>query len=159
LNIDSKGEKMEPTIVKKEAFTVVGMKYRGKNEHREIPQLWSVFIERIPMVKHIADPHVCYGVCDNEDESTGVFDYIAGLPVTDVSEIPEGMIHWEIPEQTYAMFTCTLSGIHEAFAYAYKTWLPQSGYQRADGPDLELYDEEFEPESGRDKMYIYIPIA
>jgi hypothetical protein len=57
-----------------------------------------------------------------------------------------------------SIFACTLAGIHEAFDYAYKTWLPQSGYQRGGGPDLELYGEEFDPESGRDDMYIYIPI-
>ena len=35
---------MEPKLVHLPAFTVVGMKYRGKNEQNEIPQMWGRFI-------------------------------------------------------------------------------------------------------------------
>ena len=38
---------MEHQIVNKPGFTVVGMKYRGKNEHDEIKQLWGQFVPRI----------------------------------------------------------------------------------------------------------------
>jgi AraC family transcriptional regulator len=149
---------MEPKIVKRAAFTVVGMKYHGKNENNEIPQMWGQFGPRVPEIKHIVDPHVAYGVCDNFDESSSEFDYIAGFEVGSTAEIPEGMVSWDIPEGKYAVFTCTLPTLGETYQYAYYTWLPQSGYQRAAGPEFELYDESFDPKDPSSKMDVYVPI-
>ena len=149
---------MEPKIVKRAAFTVVGMKYHGKNENNEIPQMWGQFGSRVPEIKHRVDPHVAYGVCDNFDESSSEFDYIAGFEVGSTAEIPEGMVSWDIPEGKYAVFTCTLPTLGETHQYAYHTWLPQSGYQRAAGPEFELYDESFDPKDPNSKMDVYVPI-
>ena len=38
---------MEPEFVTKAAFTVIGMKYRGKPEGDDIPQLWRAFGARM----------------------------------------------------------------------------------------------------------------
>jgi len=149
---------MEPKIATRPAFTIVGMLYRGKNEKGEIPQMWDEFISRADEIKRKVNPHVAYGVIDNFDMRSGEFDYVAGFEVESIADIPEGMVSWEVPEGTYAVFTCTLPTLMEAFQYAYKTWLPQSGYSRADGPEFELYDENFDPEDESSEMYIYIPI-
>lgn len=149
---------MEPKIVSRPAFTVVGVKYRGKNENKEIPQLWEKFMPRMDEVKHKENPHVCYGVMDNFDKKTGDFDYLAGFEVKSTEDIPEGMVSWKVPEQTYAVFACTLQSIMDAFRHIYKRWFPQSSYQRTDGPEFELYDENFKPDEGKLDMYIYIPI-
>ncbi len=149
---------MEPKISNRPAFTVVGMKYRGKNENKEIPQLWQKFKPRMDEVKHKVNPHVCYGVMDNFDMKSGEFDYVAGFEVKSTADVPEDMVCWEVPEQTYAVFPCTLPNIVEAFRHVCKEWLPQSGYQRTDGPEFELYDENFQPDEGKLDMYIYIPI-
>ena len=68
------------------------------------------------------------------------------------------MVCWEIPESKYAVFTCTLPTIGKAFDYAYKTWLPQSGYERTCGSEFEFYDKDYNPEDENSEMYIYIPI-
>jgi AraC family transcriptional regulator len=149
---------MEPKIIKGAAFTVVGMKYHGKNENNEIPQLWGEFGPRMGEIKQVANPHVAYGVCDNFDESSSEFDYIAGFEVGSTAEIPEGMVSWDIPAGQYAVFTCTLPTLGETYQYAYHTWLPQSGYQRAAGPEFELYDESFDLRDPRSEMDVYIPI-
>ena len=149
---------MEPKIVSRPAFTVVGMKYRGKNENNEIPQMWREFGPRECEIKHMAQPHVAYGVCGNYDEGSGEFDYVAGFGVDSLADMPEGMVSWEVPEQIYAVFTCTLPTLGETFEYAYKTWLPESGYERADGPEFELYDESFDPEDKSSQMTVYIPV-
>lgn len=38
-----------------------------------------------------------------------------------------------------------------------ETWLPQSDYQRSDGPDFERYDASFDPDE-KGPLTIYIPI-
>jgi AraC family transcriptional regulator len=149
---------MEPKIINRPAFTVVGAKYHGKNENDEIPQMWGEFGPRMGEIKHVVDPHVAYGVMDNYDEESGTFDYLAGLEVESAVDLPEGMVGWEVPEQTYAVFTSTLPTLHETFQHIYETWLPQSGHQRAGGPEFELYDENFDPQDESSEMYIYIPV-
>jgi len=157
--IQQKKEKrtMEPKIVTKPAFTVVGMKYRGENKENEIAQMWREFIPRIKEIKHISNDEVSYGVC-SDLEDTDVFEYVAGMEVDSAADIPEGMVSWRVPEQKYAVFTCTLQTLHTAYKHAFQTWLPQSGYQRGDGLDFELYDETFDPEAEGSELYIYIPI-
>ena len=149
---------MEPKIVSRPAFTVVGMKYRGKNEQNEIPQLWSQFGPRMGEIKHKVDRDIAYGVMGNLDESSGEFDYVAAIEVENADDLPNGMVSWGVPEQTYAVFTCTLPTIRETFQHVYETWLPQSAYQRGMDVEFELYDADFDPEDPSSEMTIYIPI-
>ena len=148
----------EPKITNKPRFTVIGMKYRGKNEHNEIPQLWDQFMTREGEIKQKIDSNACYGVEDNIDETSGEFDYVAAFEVPSDADAPEGMVKWEVPEQNYAVFTCTLPTIREAYETAYKSWLPKSNYQRAAGPEFELYDQDFDHRDPGSPMYLYIPI-
>ena len=149
---------MEPTFVSRSAFTVVGMKYRGKNEHEEIAQMWNRFMPRSGEIQHRVDPHVAYGVMGNLDMDSGEFDYLAGYEVEHAADVPEGMSHWAVPAQTYAVFPCTLPTLLEVMHQIYQTWLPASGRQRADGPDFEFYNEWFDPSDPSSAMYIYVPV-
>jgi len=149
---------MEPKIVEKAGFTVVGMKYRGKNENNEIPQMWQAFGPRVGEIKNMVDDHVAYGISANMDESTGEFDYVAGFEVSRAEDVPEGMVRFDVPGGQYAVFTTTLPKIGETFHNAYHTWLPQSGYRPTGGPEFELYDEDFDPQDPNSKFDLYIPI-
>lgn len=104
----------EPKIVTKPAFTIIGMKYRGKNEHEEIPQ-WGEFMPRAGEIKDKLKPDICYGFCDNYDDANGEFDYVAAFEIGGETEAPDGMVKWDVPAQTYAVFTCTLPTIREAY--------------------------------------------
>jgi AraC family transcriptional regulator len=148
---------MEPKIESRAAFRVVGMKVRGKNEQNEIPRLWGEFASRVGEVQNRVEEHSTYGVAGNYEDS-GEFDYVAGINVSTAAEVPEGMVSWDIPAQTYAVFSCTLPTLGSTLKYIHGTWLPASGYRQADGPALELYDEDFDPENPDALMYVYIPI-
>jgi predicted transcriptional regulator YdeE len=145
---------MEPKIVTKPAFTAVGLMYFGKNENNEIPQVWGKLNPRHEEIKHRAGP--AYGICgDLEDD--GRFHYLAGYEVSETTDLPADMEKWDIPEQQYAVFPCNLKTIHETYQYIFETWLPQSGYTRADGPDFEFYGEEFDMATG-EGLAIYLPV-
>ncbi len=142
-------------IEKKPSFEAVGLKYRGKNEKNEVPELWESFVPRVGEVKNRADMAVSYGVMDNLDSETGEFDYIACVEVTSSEELPQGMVSTKVPDQTYAVFKAALPTIKEAFGQICREWLPESGHERSPGPEFELYGKEF----GVDQtIYIYIPI-
>jgi predicted transcriptional regulator YdeE len=146
---------MEPKIVTKPAFTVVGMEYVGMNKQNEIKDMWDEFVPRRGEIKHADYSWGTYGICLGEATEESPW-YLAGVEVSLVEDVPEDMVVWEVPEQTYAVFACTLPTLHEAYRHAFEDWMPRSGYERVDGPDFELYTEEFEPTESR--MYIYVPI-
>jgi predicted transcriptional regulator YdeE len=145
---------MEPQIVKKPAFDVVGLPYQGLNENNDIAKVWDQFLPRIGEIDHMESD--AYGVC-GEVESDGSFKYLAGFQVAEVADLPDQMSHWRIPEETYAAFPCSLQTIRDTFHHAYQNWLPQSDYQRGDGLDLEYYPPEFDGEVGTG-MFVYIPV-
>ena len=152
--------KMQPMIVTKPAFSVVGLKYRGKNENNEIAAMWDVANARAPEIVAAAEGlGAAYGIC-RDMEADGIFEYLACLEIKDIREIPEGMERWDVPEQTYAVFPCKLGTIGEAYRYAFQEWLPASGYQRGDGPDFEYYDYTFDPNDAENsQLYVYIPVV
>ncbi len=155
LRAKERGE-MEPKIVTKPAFKVVGMEYVGLNKHNEIKDMWDEFVPRMREIKHADYSWGTYGICRGEANEETAW-YLAGVEVTKVEDVPAGMAVWEIPQQTYAVFACTLPTLHEAYRYAFEDWLPGSSYQRVDGPDFELYSEEFEPDDPR--LHIYVPVS
>ncbi|MCC6443187.1 MAG: AraC family transcriptional regulator [Armatimonadetes bacterium] len=138
---------MEPTFQTRPGFVVAGMLYRGKNQNQEIPRLWDAFIKREEEIEYRTVPCTAYGVCDRYDPATGDFDYLAGFGVDRADGLPEGMVSWRIPAQTYAVFPTILATLMQTIKYANHTWLPQSGCRRGEGPEFELYDEYFMSES------------
>ena len=149
---------MEIKIVERSAFTVVGLKYRGKNENNEIPQLWRDLGPRCGEIAHQADESTAYGICANMDSETGAFDYVAGFEVSSAGDAPEGMAAFEVPAGKYAAFSTTLPKLGETFQNAYHTWLPQAGHRPTGGPEIEVYDEQFDPQDPNSEFAVYIPI-
>jgi AraC family transcriptional regulator len=69
-----------------------------------------------------------------------------------------------VPAGTYAVFThygplFGENGLNTSYEYIYGHWLPQSGYELSGAPELELYDERFDPNgSPQSEMDLYVPI-
>ena len=154
-NYDKENKPMKPQIIKKAAFDIIGLLYEGKNENNEIAQVWDQFIPRLGEIKHKAPDS--FGVC-GETEPDGRFQYLASFQVSQVADIPDGMTHWTVPEQTYAAFPCTLQTIGDTYQHIYQNWLPKSDYKRNDGPDFEYYPPEFDGSAGAE-MFVYIPVT
>jgi AraC family transcriptional regulator len=134
------------------------MVFRGKNDDNQIPQLWGEFGPRMSSIENVVNPQVCYGVVTKFDQTSHEFEYVAAMEVIGDADLPAGMERFDLPEAKYAVFTCTLPTIGEAYGFIDGTWLPQSGHRRTGGPEFELYDERFSPEDPSSEMEIYIPI-
>ena len=154
---------MQPTIKDMPGFIVVGMEYVGKNQHREISQLWEVFNPRRGEIPHLVQPLVAFGVT-GVMRPDGTFSYLAGYAVSAVEQLPAGMTAVTVPPARYAVFTHRgpLFGVpHDldaTYQYIYHSWLPASGFKRANTPAFEWYDERFEWDSAESEMDIYIPL-
>ncbi|MDI3474909.1 MAG: hypothetical protein PWQ79_738 [Thermococcaceae archaeon] len=151
---------IEPKIQSLGAFTVMGLVIRTKGRGPEIPKLWNQFMQRYKEIAAIVHPEFTYGVIRNFDKNTGEYDYMAGVEVPPDTKPPHGMIKWNIPAQTYAVFPTTLQKVHAIFRYIYDEWLPNSKeFVRGSGPEFELYDDSFSPEDRNSVFYIYIPVV
>src|SRR6201996_7169234 len=123
-----------------------------------IPALWNRFHRDVhDLPGRIGQ--VAYGVCCNGDDA-GNFDYIAGVEVADFSDLPRDFSRVRIPEQRYAVFTHRdhISAIRRTVNTVWNHWLPSSGYQMADAPNFERYDERFDPATGDGGLEIWVPI-
>ncbi|MBP1692465.1 MAG: MerR family transcriptional regulator [Chloroflexi bacterium] len=149
--------KMEPKIVNMDKFYIVGLPYIGDNEHQEISEMWGVFNQRAGEIKHLAPVDGAYGMC--YPHPTARMEYVAAFKVTELADIPDGMVGKEVPAQTYVVFQAQgLDDIGPTYHKIMQEWLPGSGYQAGDGPDFELYNEEFDPVTASGTLYIYFPI-
>jgi len=148
---------MEPKIVEKKDFKVVGIPYYGNNENGEIPKLWGVYNERAGEIKDIVSHEVCLGVCDPGMSEDGKFHYTICKEVKSFQDIPQGMITKEVPGGKYLVFTYNgpIEKIGEFYKKIYGTWLPNLQYEVEVRPDFEYYDKRF-CENG--EMDIYVPI-
>ena len=102
---------------------------------------------------------MAYGVCCNGDDA-GNFDYIAGVEVSDFSDLPREFAGVRIPGQKYAVFTHRdhISTIRRTVNTIWNQWLPASGLKVADAPNFERYDENFDPLSGNGGLEIWVPV-
>lgn len=160
--IDRKENTMEPKITNKPAMTVVGLSYVGRNENNEIPQLWGQWNARSGELKNRTG--MCaYGACFSSPEGAGEgeFEYVACMEVSEVSNIPEGMVVRHIPGYKYAVFTHhgKLDKLGDTYKYIYETWLPQADVElHPDKFDMELYDNRFLFDSDESAFDILVAI-
>jgi predicted transcriptional regulator YdeE/DNA-binding transcriptional MerR regulator len=157
-------KEMEPKIIEKEGFTLVGVRYFGTNENHEISELWTQFNELAAKTNGVpnAEGDAAIGLCtvlDDVPMEEG-FEYVAGFPVSNVEDVPEGFVVREVPPHTYAVFAHKgdMQGLAKTYEYIYETWLPQSGYELAEKIDFEYYDQDFKDFAPDSIFYIYLPI-
>lgn len=167
---------MEPEIVRKESFRVVGMQItttlKSNAENMDIAKLWERFAPRMDEIAGRVDPAVTYGICgspaDEETchcEMTEETEYaeLVCVRVESPGRLPEGMTAATVPARTYAVFThkgkLFPNYLPQTYDYIYGTWLPGSGYELDGGFDFELYDERFKAiDDPASEMDIYVPI-
>jgi AraC family transcriptional regulator len=155
-----KGDKpMDFRIEHKEAFTLTGLPLAtttdGKKAYAEIPAFWKECgnnggIERLCR----AMPSGCpagsglglIGVsADDLDPATGNFTYLISIETPDDrSRLPSGCVDVKAPAGAWAIFTARgplPKAFQEMNDRVWGEWFPESGYERAEGPNLEIYPE------------------
>src|SRR5215218_393747 len=136
----------------------IGERCTHGNGGAGIPHQWQRFHQKVADIPDRVG-QLAYGVCCNGDDS-GNFDYIAGVEVSDFSDLPREFSRVRIPEQKYAVFTHAdhISTIRRTVNTIWNQWLPASGLEAADAPNFERYDERFDPLTGNGGLEIWIPV-
>ncbi|PLX35314.1 MAG: AraC family transcriptional regulator [Clostridiales bacterium] len=154
-------EALEYRIEKMKEFRIVGVKLASTMENGEcyskIPGFWMDLVkdggqERIIGLMN-REPVGLLGVSSYSDDfSTGALDYYIACS-TDKA-VPDGMEEFMVPESTWAAFPCRdrrPQGIQDLERRIVMEWLPGSGYEFANAPDLEVHVSPDETE-------IWIPV-
>jgi len=149
----------EPRFVHGEELLIAGLGERFTAERAQgIATLWQRFVPHIGRVPGQQGGE-SFGVCCNPDED-GSFEYIAGVQVNRVDELPPGFTSMRLPARRYAVFLHRghISAIHETFAAIFQRWLPASGLEAADAPEFERYSADFEPMAGTGQVEVWVPL-
>ncbi len=139
---------MNYRIEKKEAFRIVGVKEHHdihvEENFAQIPLFWQKTFQSGAFAQVCAlqnqEPAGVLGLstCMNGKD----FDYY--IAVASDKAVPEGMCETVVPACTWAIFTCVGAlpkSIQELQKRVVGEWLPASGYEYANAPDIELYFE------------------
>ena len=148
-----------PRFETSKPLLVAGLGERISQENGAgIPGLWQRFHQSVANIPGRIG-QVAYGVCCNGDDA-GNFDYIAGVEVSDFSDLPREFSRVRIPEQRYTVFSHRdhISTIRRTISTIWNHWLPASGLTAADAPSFERYDEKFDPLTGNGGLEIWVPV-
>jgi AraC family transcriptional regulator len=124
----------------------------------EIPSQWRRFAPHIGKIPGQVG-NVTYGVCWNFKSDRG-FDYLTGVEIGGGANVPHEFSEIRLPAARYAVFSHRkhVSTIPQSIDAIWKKWLPNSGYQAAETPAFERYDEDFDPRTGMGGIEIWLPI-
>ncbi|QDQ01683.1 AraC family transcriptional regulator [Lysinibacillus fusiformis] len=155
-----------PEIVYLKKTHIIGQAYttnlHNNQYFEEIPEFYRSFGRNecyLQIPKKIT-PNMSYGISTYFQEN-GEFSFIVGEAVAEVAiELQNGFVNFEIPQGKYAEFKVlgNTDLVQNTRRYIYGTWLPNSNYERTEGPDFEITDVLSSHFPNELNLKIYIPI-
>jgi AraC family transcriptional regulator len=127
-----------------------------------IPTLWQRFAPHLGSIPGELTG-ATYGICSRPpsgDEDEG-FDYLAGVAVRSLDDLPNDLMGMRIQALTWAVFQHEghVSSIAETCA-AGAEWLAREGRDPAEGPVqmIEFYGPQFDPRTGNGGCEVWMPV-
>lgn len=150
----------EPRIVNSKPLVIAGLRRRYNSETiAAIPNQWEEFAAYIGNIpKQVGN--VGYGVKYNSD-SEGNVDYLSGVEVSEVTDLPPELEVLRLPAQQYAVFDHEghVSEIRRTWHTIFSDWMTSHKKQIKEAPDFERYSEKFDPQTGFGGIEIWVPLA
>ncbi len=144
-----KGEEaMEYRIEEREAFRVVGFSMKGpmslENCFERVPEFWGQTAGEIPRLAALMDGSGPMGILGVSACDGGSFSgyYIAAATR---APAPADMAEYSVPAGTWAVFPCRgpmPQAMQDLQRRIVSEWLPSSGYEYAEAPDIEVYSAD-----------------
>ncbi len=154
---------MEYRIEKKPAFKVMGVSkmFSYESANKDIPQFWDeVYVTQNP--KQVLG---MYGVCFDDEMAGNQFRYMIADDYVAEDAEKKGLDVQDIPEHFWAVFPCRGAmplPLQEVNRRIFSEWLPSSGYEIAEGYNIEYYSDPADVEMGmQDPEYyaeVWIPV-
>ena len=148
-------------IEKKASFKVIGYELRTTNQKKQgskqIQSFWSELKanhkDHVLMSLSNPESQGLFGISiyNVDDKDSRVFDYRIAVVAETTGD--NTLTVYEVPANTWAVFSCTQETIGKTEAMAITKWLPKSGYKplnkgyltgrmRSGAPDIEFYGKD-----------------
>jgi predicted transcriptional regulator YdeE len=167
MTVLSVGAAMEPTVVKLPEFSVIGIQALTSNADEmtgdgAIPKQWARFFKEgiADKIPNKVDSTIYAVYTGYARDRNGEYDFIVGMKVSGVSDIPPGMVATKVPGGTYAAVTSAKGPVAQVVPQAWQqVWSlddhKQLGGARAYKADFELYDQRSQnPQDSQVDLYL-----
>jgi len=161
------GAAMEPTVVKLPEFSVIGIQARTSNADEmtgdgAIPKQWARFFKEgiADKIPNKVDSTIYAVYTDYVSDRNGEYDFIIGMKVSSVSDVPPGMVAKKVPRGKYAVVTSEKGPAAHVVPQAWqRVWSlednKQLGGPRAYKADFEVYDQRSQnPQDSQVDLYV-----
>lgn len=147
---------MEPKIVTREAFQVMGVVGHFSSAAENFGSLWDDYMSFHDQIESLSAGEGHYGVYLSADHSKPL-DYLAGMAVRGAEAPPDGVEVREVPAALYAVFECSFQDIGPTYGRIWDEWLKSSAYVQ----DIAKLGFDYFPPSmakGGSQMEIWFPV-
>lgn len=153
---------------RREAFRIAGLSMPlDAASGPKIPDLWRDLLRRLPLPGQKGREG--FGVVWQSDRDSGGMTYLAGFEVAGggklpAEELPGGIAHVDLPDQTYRVFRLSLDGsslhpqVKAAMREIYEVRIPREGWVLAESPDFETYNADFNPTKKGETLEFWVPV-
>jgi AraC family transcriptional regulator len=150
----------EPRLVQGGPLIVVGLSERRSFDSQTgIPEQWQRFMTRYGDIADKADPAPLGVITPADDE--GHFNYLCGVEVSRVSEVPAGLTVQRVAAGRYAVFLHRghVATIGATYSAIFDDWLPRHHKTLGGGATLERHLPSFDPRTGLGGVEIWVSIV
>lgn len=139
--------------------TFYGTDSEKNNLADKLLSVWDAFLPRMDEISN-AIPDIGYGLVEQTASDTDLLNYYSAMRVTSEVPQPRDMVSLWTDEGQFAVFTHEGDPIllDDTVNYIYGSWLPQSGYEHRGAADIEIYGEEYLPDSTASIVHYAIPV-
>jgi len=141
---------MEPKVVNKSEMKIVGLvlhtSFKDGMNKKEIPPFFHKVLEEKKLdnvPNRLNQNQLCVFKMENHSPN---LDYVMGVEVNSLKNIPEGMESMVLSESMYASLKIVKRGpedVGKAFETILSNWIPKSNYIPTGTPGFIYYDDEF----------------
>jgi predicted transcriptional regulator YdeE len=161
------GAAVEPKIVEQPQFSVIGIQVRTSNAKEmagggTIPRQWERFFKEgiADKIPNKVDSTI-YAIYTNyASDHNGEYDFIIGMKVSSVSDVPPGMVAQQVPSGRFAVIASAKGAAAQVVPQAWQRVYDlddnkQLGGARAYKADFELYDQRSQnPQDSQVDLYV-----
>jgi predicted transcriptional regulator YdeE len=161
------GAAVEPKIVEQPQFSVIGIQVRTSNAKEmagggTIPRQWERFFKEgiADKIPNKVDSTI-YAIYTNyASDHNGEYDFIIGMKVSSVSNVPPGMVAQQVPSGRFAVIASAKGAAAQVVPQAWQRVYDlddkkQLGGARAYKADFELYDQRSQnPQDSQVDLYV-----
>jgi len=140
-------------------FAGLRRKHTFASMGKDIPRQWEDFLKLGELPGQVSK--LAYGAICGGDPKTQTMEYMCAAEVAGFDALPKDIGRMRVPGGVrYAVFLHegNVAKIQATWKQIFSVWLPGSGMQSAETPDLEVYDERFDGATGDGGVEIWLGV-